>query len=48
MVRSVIELDCTIVVVEYTSTVSHLCRVVVASFVADRYYMEDMFDPYSS
>ena len=48
MVRSVVELDCTIAVAEYTSTISHLRRVAVASFVADRCYMEDTFDPYSS
>ena len=48
MVRSVVELDCTIVVVGYTSTVLHSRRVVVASFVVDRCYMEDMSDPCSS
>ena len=36
MVRSVMELDCTIAVAGYTSIVLHLRRVVVASFVADR------------
>ena len=48
MVRLVIELGCTIAVAEYTSTVLHLRRVDVASFVADRYYMEDTSDPCSS
>ena len=41
MVRSLVELDCTIAVAEYTSTVLHSHRVVVVSFVADRCYMED-------
>ena len=48
MVRSVVELDCEIVVAEYTSIVLHSRRVTVASFVADRCYMEDTSDPYSS
>ena len=48
MVRSVIELDCMIAVVGYTSTVLHLRRVAVASFVADRCYMEDTSHPCSS
>ena len=48
MVRSVVELDCTIVVAGYTSTVLHLRRVVVAIFVANRCYMEDTSDPCSS
>ena len=49
MVRLVVELDCTIVVAGYTSTVSHLHRVAVASFFADQYYMEeDMSYPCSS
>ena len=48
MVRSVVELDCMIDVAGYTSTILHLRRVVVASFVADRCYMEDTSDPCSS
>ena len=48
MVRSVVELDCTITVVGYMSTVLHLRMVAVASFVADRCYMEDTSDPRSS
>ena len=49
MVRSVRELDCTIVVAGYTSTVLHSRRAVVASFVADRFYMmEDTSDLCSS
>ena len=49
MVRSVLELYCTIVVVRYTSTVLYLHRVAFASSVADRCYtMEDTFDPYST
>ena len=48
MVRSVVELDCTIAVAEYTSTVLHLRRVTAASFVVDRCYMEDTSDPCSS
>ena len=48
MVRSVMELDCTIVVAECTLTVMHSRRVVVASFVVDRCYMEDTYDPCSS
>ena len=48
MVRVVVELDCTIAVEGYTSTVLHLRRVAVASFVADRCYMEDMSDLSSS
>ena len=36
MVRSVVELDCMIVVVGYTSTVLHSCRAAVGNFVADR------------
>ena len=47
MVRSVVELDCTIVVVGYTSTVLHSRWVAVASFVTDRCYMEDTSDPCS-
>ena len=35
MVRPVVELDCTISMAEYTLTVLHSRRVVVASFVAD-------------
>ena len=48
MVRSVVELDCTIAVAGYTSVVLHLRRVVAASFVADRCYMEDTSDLCSS
>ena len=48
MVRSVVELDCMIAVARYTSAVLYLCRVAVASFVADRCYMEDTSDPCSS
>ena len=48
MVRSVVGLDCMIAVVGYTSTVLHLFRVVVASFVAYRCYMEDTSDRCSS
>ena len=48
MVRSVVELDCTNAVIEYTAAVLHLRRVDVASFVADRCYMEDTSDPCSS
>ena len=48
MVRSVVELDCTIAVAGYTSTLLHSCRVVFASFVPDRCYMEDTSDPCSS
>ena len=48
MVRSVVELDCTIAVAEYTSIVLNLRRVTAASFVADRCYMEDTSDRYSS
>ena len=48
MVRSVVELDCTIAVAEYTSTVLHLRRVAVASFVAGQCYMEDTSDRCSS
>ena len=48
MVRSVVELDCTIAVPGYTSAILHLRRVAVASFVADRCYMEGTFDPCSS
>ena len=49
MVRSVVELDCMIVVAGYTSTVLHSCRIAVASFVADRHYkMEDTLEPCSS
>ena len=48
IVQSVLGLDCMIVVVGYTSTVLHLCRVAVASFVADWCYMEDTSDPCSS
>ena len=48
MARLVVELDCTIVVVGYMSTVLHSRRVAVASFVADRCYMEDTPDLCSS
>ena len=48
MVWSVVGLGCTIVVAGYTSTVLHLRRVVVASFVADKCYMEDTSDTCSS
>ena len=49
MVRSVVELDCMIAVAEYTSTVLHSRRVVVASFVIDRCCkMEDTLDQCSS
>ena len=48
MVRSVVELDCMIVVAEYTSIVLHLRRVAAASFVADRCYMEDTSNSCSS
>ena len=48
MVRSVAGLDCMIGVAGYTSTDLHSRRVVVASFVADRCYMEDTPDPCSS
>ena len=48
MVRSVVELDCMIVVAEYTSTILNLRWVADASFVADRCYMEDTSDPCSS
>ena len=48
MVRSVLGLDCMIAVAGYTSTVLQLHRVAVASFVADRCYMEDTSDPCSS
>ena len=48
MVRVVMELDCTIAVAGYTSTVLHLRRVVVASLVADQCYMEDTSDLCSS
>ena len=48
MVRSVVELDCTIAVAEYMSTILHSRRVAIASFVADRCYMEDTYDPCSS
>ena len=48
MVRSVVELDCTVAVTEYTSTVLHLRRVAAASFVADWCYMEDASDRCSS
>ena len=48
MVRLVVELDCTIAVAGYTSTVLHSRRVVVAIFVAERCYMEDTSDLCSS
>ena len=48
MLRFVVELDCTIAVVGYTSVVLDLLRVVVVSFAADRCYMEDTSDPCSS
>ena len=49
MVRSDVELDCTIVVAGYTSTVLHSRRVAVGSFVANRCCkMEDTSDPCSS
>ena len=48
MVQSVVELDGTVAVVGYTSTVLHLRRVAIASFVANRCYMEDTSDPCSS
>ena len=48
MVRSVMELDCTIATAGYTSTILHSRRVAVASFFADRCYMEDTSHPYSS
>ena len=49
MVRSVVGLDCMIIVPGYLSTVLHSRRVAVASFVADRcYMMEDTSDPCSS
>ena len=47
MVWSVIELDCMIVVVDYTSTVLYLRR--VTNFFADRHCkMEDTLDRCSS
>ena len=48
MVRSVVELDCTIIVAGYTSAVLHSRRVAIASFVTDQCYMEDTSDPCSS
>ena len=49
MVRSVVELDCMIVVAGYTSTVLYFHRAAVASFVADRCCkMEDTLDLCSS
>ena len=48
MVRSAVELDCTIAVAGYTSTFLHLRRVAVASYVVDRCYMEDTSDLCSS
>ena len=48
MVRSVVELDCMIVVAGCMLTVLHLHRVTIASFVADWCYMEDTSDPCSS
>ena len=49
MVWSVMELDCTIAVAGYTSTVLHSRRTTVASFVADRCCkIEDTFDLCSS
>ena len=48
MVRSIVELDYTIAMAGYTSTVLHSRRVAVASFVADRCYKEDTSDLCSS
>ena len=49
MVRSVVELDCIIVVAGYTSTVLYSRRIAVANFVADRHYkMKDTLDLCSS
>ena len=48
MVRSVMGLGCTIFVTGYMSIILHSRRVTVASFVADRCYMEDTSDPCSS
>ena len=49
MVRSVVELDCTIAVARYMSSVLYSLRVAVAKFVADqRYKMEDTLDRCSS
>ena len=48
MVRSVVELDYTIAMAGHTSTILHLRMVVVASFVANRCYMEDTSDVCSS
>ena len=48
MVCLVVELDCTIDAAEYTSVVLHLRRVAIASFVANRCYMEDTSDLCSS
>ena len=47
MALSVVELGYT-TVVEYMSTILNSLRVAVASLVADRYYMEDTSEPYSS
>ena len=47
MARSVVELGYT-TMVEYMLIVLNSRRVAVASLVADRYYMEDTSDPYSS
>ena len=48
MVLSVMGLDCMIDMVGYMSIVLYSCRVAVASFVANRCYMEDTYDPCSS
>ena len=48
MVRWVVELDCMIVVARHTPTILDSRRVAVASFVADRCYMEDTSNPCSS
>ena len=49
MMRSVVELDCRIVVAGYTSTILYSHRVAVASFVAGLCCkMEDTLDPCSS
>ena len=48
MTQSIMELGCMTTVGEYTSIVLHSRRAAVASFVADRCYMGDTFDLYSS
>ena len=49
MMRSVVELDCMIVVAGYMSTVLYSRRAAVANFVADRHCkMEDTLDMCSS